>query len=320
MAIVSLAAIKVVSAASVFNNDLYYGLVGNADVSQLQEFLTQQGEYGGPITGNFYVLTLDAVKSFQQAQAISPVSGYFGPLSRAAANTILNSEIGTSESSSTSIATTTDTQQQISELNSKIQSLLAQVASLQQQAQSQTQALQTIASNTAPVAPVPMTQTPAVTPVTPSPPQPFIKWLGQDFISNGTSCSVTPLNQEIYTPPNGNPFSNPLILSTTTSGSVSLVAPLSPAGRNTMYRTLYPDGLHLTTSTNIENIRNQYGEINNDFSLDPSNPRFLYALNTNDPNAYSLFTISCSVNGMTTTTKVRQNCTDNNGTGGCLTQ
>jgi hypothetical protein len=203
--------------------------------------------------------------------------------------------------------------------------LLNVYAALNNSSTTVTQTASTTASGAPTITNVFITQAPVtppapVVPPTPSLPQPFIKWMGKDFISNGTSCTVTPLNQEIYTPPNGNPCSNPIILSTTTSGSVSLVAPLSPAGRSTMYLTLYPDGLHLTTSSNAENIRNQYGEINNDFSLDPSNPRFLYTLNTNDPNAYSLFTISCSVNGMTTTTKVRQNCVDNNGTGGCLTQ
>ncbi len=81
---------------------------------------------------------------------------------------------------------------------------------------------------------------------------------------------------------------------------------------------LYPNGINLTTSTNVENIKTQYREIDNDFSLNPANPRFLYTLNTNDPNAYGIFTISCSVNGMTTTTKVMQHCVDNNGVGGCV--
>ena len=49
-----------------FSRDLQYGSTGS-DVTELQEFLTVQGNYSGPITGNFYSLTRQAVVKFQQA-------------------------------------------------------------------------------------------------------------------------------------------------------------------------------------------------------------------------------------------------------------
>ena len=88
-----------------FSNNLYYGLTNNPDVLQLQEFLTTQSVYNGPITGNFYSLTLAAVKAFQKAETITPVSGYFGPISRNTANTILAAETSLGEQNA---ATTTE--------------------------------------------------------------------------------------------------------------------------------------------------------------------------------------------------------------------
>ena len=58
---------------------------------ELQEFLTIQGYYNYQITGNFYAITLKAVKAFQLANDL-PSTGYFGILSRGVANDILNSE------------------------------------------------------------------------------------------------------------------------------------------------------------------------------------------------------------------------------------
>lgn len=68
-----------------FDSDIYFGLKSNSNVTKLQEFLTQKGFYSGPITGNFFSLTLSGVKNFQKANKINP-TGYFGPLSRATAN------------------------------------------------------------------------------------------------------------------------------------------------------------------------------------------------------------------------------------------
>lgn len=58
------------------------------DVKKLQRFLISQGYYSGPITGYFWNQTLAAVKRFQAAKGL-PQTGYFGPRSRAAANSVL---------------------------------------------------------------------------------------------------------------------------------------------------------------------------------------------------------------------------------------
>src|SRR5579872_2557582 len=78
--------------ASAFNQNLYYGLTSSTDVMALQEFLTNQGYYTGPVSGNFFSLTLAGVKKFQGANNL-PTSGYFGILSRGVANNLLASEM-----------------------------------------------------------------------------------------------------------------------------------------------------------------------------------------------------------------------------------
>lgn len=79
-----------------FNVDLRYGSSG-AEVFELQEFLTAEGVYTGPITGNFYSLTLAGVKAFQTKEGVQPVSGFFGPLTRAKANARLAVELEESD-------------------------------------------------------------------------------------------------------------------------------------------------------------------------------------------------------------------------------
>ena len=74
------------SFASVFEQDLYSGLVNKDDVKRLQEFLRYQGIYTGPVTGNFFSLTQDGVKKFQEREGIVPAAGFFGPKTRARAN------------------------------------------------------------------------------------------------------------------------------------------------------------------------------------------------------------------------------------------
>jgi len=75
-----------------FDRNLYLGLRNDPDVSNLQEFLTDQGFYNQTISGNFFILTRNAVKKFQAAHGIRP-SGYFGPLTRTVANKILAGEV-----------------------------------------------------------------------------------------------------------------------------------------------------------------------------------------------------------------------------------
>lgn len=91
----ALAALLVPSFAfASFDSNLRYGTAGSA-VQELQEFLTTQGIYHGPITGNFFSLTLAAVQSFQTIHSL-PSTGYFGPMSRAVANGLLATTLASS--------------------------------------------------------------------------------------------------------------------------------------------------------------------------------------------------------------------------------
>jgi hypothetical protein len=69
-----------------FDTTLYYGMRSDK-VKALQEFLISKGYLGaGYNTGYFGNLTKTAVMAYQTAKGITPVAGYFGPLTRAAAN------------------------------------------------------------------------------------------------------------------------------------------------------------------------------------------------------------------------------------------
>ena len=117
-----------------FSKDLYYGVRGDAEVQALQEFLTDQGHYSGTATGNFFSLTLSAVKKFQIANGILPASGYFGPKTRAKANQILE----TAGISADSVKDEDNTQVSVLVVAPKtkddiVASLASQIALLQQQ-------------------------------------------------------------------------------------------------------------------------------------------------------------------------------------------
>lgn len=84
-----------VSLAS-FDVNLKYGASG-ADVSQLQELLSSEGCLTVTPTGYFGLLTLAGVQCFQTKYSISPVSGYFGVLSRTQANSIVANAIVNSD-------------------------------------------------------------------------------------------------------------------------------------------------------------------------------------------------------------------------------
>lgn len=81
--------VPIVAGAASFDYDLYYGMERSPDVSRLQEFLKAQGVYNGPITGGFFGLTREAVRRFQQREAVAPAAGYFGPKTRTRANAML---------------------------------------------------------------------------------------------------------------------------------------------------------------------------------------------------------------------------------------
>lgn len=75
--------------AATFERDLYYSLRADADVVRLQEILRDRGFLSlAQPTGNFFDLTRGAVQQFQIAYGISP-TGYFGPITRSAANKLL---------------------------------------------------------------------------------------------------------------------------------------------------------------------------------------------------------------------------------------
>ena len=67
-----------------FSSDLSFGSTGNS-VTELQNRLTAEGVYTGPITGTFGPLTLAGVKAFQTKKGL-PTTGYVGTLTRGILN------------------------------------------------------------------------------------------------------------------------------------------------------------------------------------------------------------------------------------------
>ena len=112
-----------VFAFAAFDVDLKYGDTGS-EVAKMQQFLAVQGHFTAEVTGNFYAITLAAVQAFQAAQDISPISGYWGPRTRAKANAIVAAGGSTGSNVSTGGSSTQ---------SSEIQLLLAQIAALQAQ-------------------------------------------------------------------------------------------------------------------------------------------------------------------------------------------
>ena len=118
---VLLFSVFIVKAETLFTKDLYFDIQDDSEVIKLQEFLTNRGFYSGPITGNFFSLTLEAVKKFQQNYGITPVAGYFGAKTRGKANEIISSQAGAGST--------------VNLLQAQIEALLQQVSLLQQQLQ-----------------------------------------------------------------------------------------------------------------------------------------------------------------------------------------
>ena len=75
---------SVVSAAT-FNHNLVQGTTGT-DVSELQQFLIDEGVYTGSVNAYFGLTTTKAVIAFQRLEKIYPANGNFGPTTRAHAN------------------------------------------------------------------------------------------------------------------------------------------------------------------------------------------------------------------------------------------
>ena len=106
LVILGIAFIPALSFASIDNN-LKYGSRGS-QVIELQEFLIDKGFLQGQATGNFYSLTLKAVKAFQSANNI-PNTGYIGILSRTEINNELSAETASSTTEQLSESGTTTT-------------------------------------------------------------------------------------------------------------------------------------------------------------------------------------------------------------------
>lgn len=76
-------------AFAAFDTNLKYGVRNSDDVREVQEFLQDNGVYNGPVTGNFYTLTLQAVRKFQAKYKINPVNGVWGTSTRTVADSLL---------------------------------------------------------------------------------------------------------------------------------------------------------------------------------------------------------------------------------------
>jgi peptidoglycan hydrolase-like protein with peptidoglycan-binding domain len=80
-----------------FERDLSYGLTNDPDVKALQEILDIEGCFDYPeYTGNFYSVTLNGVKCFQEKYSI-PATGYVGPITRTNLNKFYGEEEVTEE-------------------------------------------------------------------------------------------------------------------------------------------------------------------------------------------------------------------------------
>jgi len=182
-------------AENLFTKNLYFGIQKDSEVTKLQEFLTSEGVYSGPITGNFFSLTLKAVKDYQTREGISPAAGYFGPLTRNKANEILLAQLGVSNAQAIKetgsepiipiIKSTSDSlQEQIDALLNQI-NLLNQQLTTQKQTEQNIKDLQTqvveqtliIQQQQTILGAIQQNTTPTPTPTPPPPPPPAPKEL-----------------------------------------------------------------------------------------------------------------------------------------------
>ncbi|MFA7653451.1 MAG: peptidoglycan-binding domain-containing protein [Candidatus Magasanikbacteria bacterium] len=72
-----------------FNRNLWFGMRKSAEVSKAQQFLQNQGLYDGPISGNYYLQTMSAVRKFQIKEKIKPATGLWGAKTREVANRMI---------------------------------------------------------------------------------------------------------------------------------------------------------------------------------------------------------------------------------------
>ncbi len=209
-----------------FSRDLSFGLQQDLDVIKLQEFLSNDGLYSGPITGNFFSLTLKAVKAFQSREGIIPVAGYFGPKTRARVNELLGAQIEASNQQAiveTEQIVTQSTNSQIANnfINSiklQLEALLKQVVSLQQQVKTQ--------QNQNPVSPMDTLEIISVN-ITPDKKSAKVEWQtnkpteSKVFISGGNLSSKIFLSESGFS---SNHVANISSLSPTTNYSYEITA------------------------------------------------------------------------------------------------
>ncbi len=86
-------------ASASIDANLYYGVHNKPEVTELQEFLISKNLLTGNATGNFYSLTLAAVKQYQASMGISK-TGYVGTLTRKAINDELAAQLSDSNQES----------------------------------------------------------------------------------------------------------------------------------------------------------------------------------------------------------------------------
>ena len=126
--IATLALLPSIAFAS-FDVSLKYGSRGEA-VAELQELLISEGFMTGSATGNFYSLTLKAVKAFQLAHNL-PSTGFFGIMSGTVANSLITQDeeiFGGVEATSTPIIPIVE--QQTKDLNTKIDNMAKKIEQL----------------------------------------------------------------------------------------------------------------------------------------------------------------------------------------------
>lgn len=224
-------------AYAAFEQNLYFGVVGD-EVATLQQFLTDQGLYAGPVNGSFFSLTQAGVKRFQEREGISPAAGYFGPITRARASSIL---IPVSR------------EKQIADLDAQIAALKAEISAL----------LAKIAPPPPPVAPIvtppppPVVSEVAPPPPAPAgsttpPPPPPAAVLEVSGLQEGTfpASEMTPLKLGEITIRNG----------TATSSSFSQIeldifeAMNSPLNRNNLVNFILREGI-LTSDTLVSKTK-----------------------------------------------------------------
>lgn len=87
-------------ASAAINHNLYYGMRNNSEVKQLQSFLIAKKFLSGVPTGNFFGLTLKAVKAFQTSIKVKP-TGYVGTATRKVINAALAKKQGGTSTTST---------------------------------------------------------------------------------------------------------------------------------------------------------------------------------------------------------------------------